>query len=243
MNSDNPIDKLLICRETDIICTGGVVFIGDGMVGKTHTALNLASYRQGAFANADCSNISKSVNMEFDYFVLYSNIEKYKVTISSQLFIMPGQKGRAQTGEGLAFEDAIDMYFNVRSINDIIVLILTYSLADIRTFQNLEYWLNRAIDHELISDYTSIILLGTHMDYALSTAISDEMLDSGKDFIVHMIEEKLGYHIGYNRIQLAKISNLTRTGIPELQENVSKAFFHAFEIEKLVQGSTSSDIF
>ena len=243
MNADNPIDKLLICRETDIICTGGVVFIGDGMVGKTHTALNLASYRQGSFFNADCSNIQKSVNMEFDYFVLYSNIEKYKVTISSQLFIMPGQKGRAEMGEGLAFEDAIDMYFNVRSINDIIALILTYSLADIRTFQNLEYWLNRAIDHELISDYTSIILLGTHMDYALATAITDEMIASGKDFVIQMIEDKLGYNIGYNRIQSAKISNLTRTGIPELQESVSKAFFHAFEIEKLVSGSTSEEIF
>ena len=242
MNSDNPIDKLLICRETDIICTGGIVFIGDGMVGKTHTALNLASYKQGSFFNADCSNIQKSVNMEFDYFVLYSNIEKYKVTISSQLFIMPGQKGRAQKGEGLAFEDAIDMYFNVRSINDIIALILTYSLADIRTFQNLEYWLNRAIDHELVSDYTSIILLGTHMDYVLSTAITDDMIDSGKDFVIYMIEDKLGYHIGYNRVHSAKISNLTRTGIPELQGNVSKAFFHAFEIEKLVQGSTSLDI-
>ena len=242
MNPDNPIDKLLICRETDIICTGGVVFIGDGMVGKTHTALNLASYRQGSFFNADCSNISKSVNMEFDYFVLYSNIEKYKVTISSQLFIMPGQKGRAETGEGLAFEDAIDMYFNVRSINDIIALILTYSLADIRTFQNLEYWLNRAIDHELISDYTSIILLGTHLDYILSNAITDKMIETGRNFVIKTIEDKLGYHIGYNRIQSSKISNLTRSGIPELQKNVSKAFFHAFEIEKLVQGSTASDI-
>jgi len=243
MNSENPIDKLLICRETDIICTGGVVFIGDGMVGKTHTALNLASYKQGAFINADCSNISKSVNLEFDYFVLYSNIEKYKVTISSQLYIMPGQKGRADVGEGLAFEDAIDMYFNVRSINDIIALILTYSLADIRTFQNLEYWLNRAIDHELVSDFTSIILLGTHLDYALSTAITDNMIEMGKDFVIHTIEEKLGYHIGYNRVQSAKISNLTRSGIAELQENVSKAFFHAFEIEKVVQSSTTQDLF
>jgi len=122
----NQKKKLLICRETDIICTGGVVFIGDGAVGKTHTALNLASYKKGSFLTPDCTNLSKSVNLEFDYFILYSNIEKYKVTISSQLFIMPGQRGKSEAGQGLAFEDAVDMYFNVRSINDVIALILTY---------------------------------------------------------------------------------------------------------------------
>ena len=241
MNTNNPIDKLLICRETDIICTGGIVFIGDGMVGKTHTALNLASYRKGAFYDAQCNNLSKSVNLEFDYFILYSNIEKYKVTISSQLFILPGQRGKGEAGEGLAFEDAIDMYLNVRSINDIITLILTYSLSDIRTFQNLEYWLNRAIDHELISDYTSIILLGTHLDHSISTSINDSMIEGGKEFIIKTIEDKLGYNIGHNRIYSSKISNLTRTGIGDLQDNVSQTFFHAFEIEKLVKSQMANE--
>ena len=227
--------KLLICRETDIICTGGVVFIGDGAVGKTHTALNLASYRQGAFYNADCTNLAKSVNLEFDYFILYSNIEKYKVTISSQLYIMPGQKGKAEAGEGLAFEDAIDMYFNVRSINDIIALILTYSVADIRTFQNLEYWLNRSIDHELISDYTSIILLGTHQDHVMASDVSSKMVLEGEEFVKNHISEKLGIEMGLDRMSSVTISNTHRTGIDELQESVSKAFFRAFEIEKVIQ--------
>ncbi|MCK5141758.1 MAG: hypothetical protein KAQ70_06160 [Candidatus Heimdallarchaeota archaeon] len=227
--------KLLICRETDIICTGGVVFIGDGAVGKTHTALNLASYKKGSFYTADCTNLSKSVNLEFDYFILYSNIEKYKVTISSQLFIMPGQKGRAEAGEGLAFEDAVDMYFNVRSINDIMALMLTYNLADVRTFQNLEYWLNRAIDHELISDYTSIILLGTHLDHVISSDVSDDMIAEGETFVKQRIDEKLGMEMGPERISSVKISNLHRTGIDDLQDSVSKAFFRAFEIEKVIQ--------
>ncbi len=233
--------KLLICRETDIICTGGVVFIGDGAVGKTHTALNLASYKKGSFHTADCANLSKSVNLEFDYFILYSNIEKYKVTISSQLFIMPGQKGRAEAGEGLAFEDAVDMYFNVRSINDVIALMLTYNLADIRTFQNLEYWLNRAIDHELISDYTSIILLGTHLDHVISSDVSANMVADGEVFVRQRIDDKLGIDMGSDRISSVEISNLHRTGIDELQDSVSKAFFRAFEIEKVVYGVISQD--
>ena len=232
---NNDINKLLICRETDIICTGGVVFIGDGAVGKTHTALNLASYKKGSFYNADCTNLAKSVNLEFDYFILYSNIEKYKVTISSQLFIMPGQKGRAEIGQGLAFEDAVDMYFNVRSINDIIALILTFSVADIRTFQNLEYWLNRAIDHELISDYTSIVILGTHQDHVVASDVSDSMIAEGEDFVRQRIQDKLGFEISSDRISSVRISNTHRTGIDELQEAVSKAFFRAFEIEKVIQ--------
>jgi hypothetical protein len=238
MDSSNR-KKLLICRETDIICTGGVVFIGDGAVGKTHTALNLASYKKGSFHTADCANLSKSVNLEFDYFILYSNIEKYKVTISSQLFIMPGQKGKAEVGEGLAFEDAVDMYFNVRSINDVITLILTYSLAEIKTFQNLEYWLNRAIDHELISDYTSVILLGTHLDYVISSDVSDNMIADGEAFVRQSIDDKLGIEMGSDRISSVKISNLNRTGIDELQDSVSKAFFRAFEIEKVIYGELS----
>ncbi len=240
MDSSNK-KKLLICRETDIICTGGVVFIGDGAVGKTHTALNLASYRKGSFHTVDCANLSKSVNLEFDYFILYSNIEKYKVTISSQLFIMPGQKGKAEVGEGLAFEDAVDMYFNVRSINDVIALILTYSLAEIKTFQNLEYWLNRAIDHELISDYTNVILLGTHLDYVISSDVTDKMISDGEEFVRQRINDKLGIEMSTNRISSVKISNLNRTGIDELQDRVSNAFFRAFEIEKVVNNSLSQN--
>ena len=234
MDSSNK-KKLLICRETDIICTGGVVFIGDGAVGKTHTALNLASYKKGSFYAADCTNLSKSVNLEFDYFILYSNIEKYKVTISSQLYILPGQKGRAEAGEGLAFEDSVDMYFNVRSINDIMALMLTYNLADVRTFQNLEYWLNRAIDHELISDYTSIILLGTHLDHVISSDVSDNMIADGEVFVRQRIDDKLGIEMESDRVSSVKISNLHRTGIDELQDSVSDAFFKAFEIEKVIQ--------
>ncbi len=231
MKYDSPKDRLLICRETDITCTGGVVFIGDGHTGKTHTALNLAQYKKGHFYDStDCTNLSKSVNLEFDYFILYSNIEKYKVTISSQLFIMPGQKGRAEAGEGLAFEDAVDMYRNVRSINDVVILIMTYNLADIKSFQNLEYWLNRAIDHELISDLTSIILLGTHLDHGIFVTINDSLIEDGKKYLLDSIEDRIGIKISPDRIHSVKISNTTREGLDDLQDTVLNSFFHSFEL-------------
>ena len=76
MKPELSLNRLIRCHESDITCTGGVVFIGDGHTGKTHAALNLASYREGAFLDATCRTIQKSINLEFEYFITHSNIEK-----------------------------------------------------------------------------------------------------------------------------------------------------------------------
>jgi hypothetical protein len=143
---------------------------------------------------------------------------------------MPGQKGRAEVGEGLAFEDAVDMYRNVRSINDVVILIMTYNLADIKSFQNLEYWLNRAIEHELISDLTSIILLGTHLDHGIFVTTNESMIEEGKKYLLDSIEDRIGIKISPDRIHSVKISNTTREGLDDLQDTVLNAFFHSFEL-------------
>ncbi len=150
MSDENDISKLIRLRESKITCTGGVVFIGDGNTGKTHTALNLASFKRKESFPASIANIKKSVNLEFNYFIFHSNIEEYQITTSSQIFIMPGQKGRAKYGAGLAFEDAVDFYFNVSTINQVLTLVLTFDLTDIKTFQELEYWLDRAMKRDMV---------------------------------------------------------------------------------------------
>ena len=231
---DPNLKRLIRCYESEITCTGGVVFIGDGHTGKTHSALNLSSYREGAFIDAQCKSLSKSINLEFEYFIAHSNIEKFKITISSQLFIMPGQKGRAEKGTGLAFEDALDLFFDIRSIDEIIVLVLTYSLIDISTFQNLEFWLNQAIEQELIQDYTSIILLGTHLDAEHFRLVTDYNIEQGKKFIEQYVEDKIGIRISPERIISVKISNLTQEGIREFQEAISEGFYHSFGIKEII---------
>jgi hypothetical protein len=228
------IRRLIRCHESDITCTGGVVFIGDGHTGKTHAALNLSSYRPGGFIDNQCQTISKSINLEFEYFIAHSHIEKFKVTISSQLFIMPGQKGKAERGTGLAFEDALDLYFDIRSINEVIVLVLTYSLENINTFQNLEYWLNRAIEQELIKEYTNIILLGTHLDKEDNVIVKDEEIEQGRQFITNHVEDRIGIKIDVDRIHPVKISNMTKEGIPEFQEVISNCFFASFDIQQII---------
>ncbi|MHA1127231.1 MAG: hypothetical protein ACTSQX_16520, partial [Candidatus Heimdallarchaeota archaeon] len=112
MTINTNILNLIRFTESKIVCTGGVVFIGDGNTGKTHTAMNITGYRSFAFLDPLDDSLKKSVNLELNYFIFQSNIEEYQIRTSSQIFIMPGQKGRNPKGEGLAFEDAADLYFD-----------------------------------------------------------------------------------------------------------------------------------
>ena len=235
MNEKTSITNLIRWYDSKIVCTGGVVFIGAGNTGKTHTAINLTGYRGRGYYNESNATLKKSINLELDYFVFYSNIEEYKITTSSQIFIMPGQKGRALDGEGLAFEDACDLYFKVATLNEIMVLILTYDLTNINTFQELEYWLDRAIERDFIQDYTSIILLGTHNDVKENIIITEDYIDTAERFISYNVLKKKGLDIG-NRIYSLKISNLTGEGISELKKIINLSFLSAFNIQEFIFG-------
>ncbi|MHA1398903.1 MAG: hypothetical protein ACTSQE_00915 [Candidatus Heimdallarchaeaceae archaeon] len=209
MSRRTSISRLIYFRDNNVVCTGGVVFIGDGKTGKTHTALNLTSFRGETLFNLETRSLKKSVNIEFNYFIFQSNIEEYQITTSSQLFIMPGQKGRAKVGAGLAFEDAVDLYFDIASVSEVLALVLTYNLADLKTFQGLEYWLNRAINRNLVQGCTSIILLGTHQDLEELSSVSDKDIERAKLFISYFVKEKVGLEINVEDIHSVKVSNIS----------------------------------
>ncbi|MHA1417122.1 MAG: hypothetical protein ACTSRR_12815 [Candidatus Heimdallarchaeaceae archaeon] len=229
MNKSSVKRNLMIVREQDVVVTGGVVFIGDGHTGKTHTALNLVRNKD-RYKKTDL--ISKSINVEFDYFVYQSNYQQYKFTISAQLFIFPGQKGRAKKGEGLAFEDALDLYFDVRTVKEVIVLILTFNLTDIATFQNLEYWVKTAIENNLVSEATNIILLGTHYDKKSNIAVNETDIINGKKFVQEKIANELNIDFPLKQITEVNISNLTEEGIENLIGAITDAFFNVFNIDE-----------
>ena len=181
---------------------------GPSGFGKTHSAFSITNFQGRAFHNVDNGSLKKSVNLEWDYFIFQSNIEEYLIRTSSQIFIMPGQKGRAKLGEGLAFEDAADLYFHVAPIKIVVALILTYDLTDIRTFQELEYWLNRAIERDMIQSHTSLILLGTHLDNEEDIMVSDDNVDDAKDFVRDLVLDKIGIDLGNNKIHSVKCSHV-----------------------------------
>lgn len=227
---DANIAKLIRFTESKIICTGGVVFVGDGNTGKTHTAMSITEFKSKTFLNLSDATLKKSVNLEWDYFIFQSNIEEYLVRTSSQIFIMPGQKGRAKHGEGLAFEDAADLYFHVAPIKVVLSLILTFDLTDIKTFLELEYWLGRAIERDIVQPYTSIIILGTHLDQEENIMVTDENMQVAKFFVRDFISEKIGLIMDPEDIHTIKISNLTGEGINDLKAAINHSFLSAFKL-------------
>ena len=230
---DANIAKLIRFTESKIICTGGVVFVGDGNTGKTHTAMSITEFKGKSFFNLSDITLKKSVNLEWDYFIFQSNIEEYLVRTSSQIFIMPGQKGRAKLGEGLAFEDAADLYFHVAPIKVVLSLILTFDLTDIKTFLELEYWLVRAIERDMVQPYTSIIILGTHLDQE-GRMVTDENMQVAKTFVRNLIMEKTGLDKKQEDIHTIKVSNLTSEGIDELKLAINHSFLSAFNLNDYI---------
>jgi len=230
---DANIAKLIRFTESKIICTGGVVFVGDGNTGKTHTAMSITEFKGKSFFNLSDATLKKSVNLEWDYFIFQSNIEEYLVRTSSQIFIMPGQKGRAKLGEGLAFEDAADLYFHVAPIKVVLSLILTFDLTDIKTFLELEYWLVRAIERDMVQPYTSIIILGTHLDQE-GRMVTDENMQVAKTFVRDLILEKTGLDLKLEDIHTIKVSNLSGDGITDLKSAINHSFLSAFNLNDYI---------
>ncbi|MCK5047380.1 MAG: hypothetical protein KAS22_12420, partial [Candidatus Heimdallarchaeota archaeon] len=206
---------------------------GDGNTGKTHTAMSITEFKGKSFFNLSDVTLKKSVNLEWDYFIFQSNIEEYLVRTSSQIFIMPGQKGRAKLGEGLAFEDAADLYFHVAPIKVVLSLILTFDLTDIKTFLELEYWLNRAIERDMVQPYTSIIILGTHLDQE-GRMVTDENMQVAKTFVRDLILEKTGLDKKLEDIHTIKVSNLSGEGISELKSAINHSFLSAFNLNDYI---------
>ncbi|NHJ85370.1 MAG: hypothetical protein FK734_07895 [Asgard group archaeon] len=233
--------SLIYFTESKIVCTGGVVFVGDGHTGKTHTAINITSYKSRAFYNPEDDSLRKSVNLELDYFIFQSNIEEYLIKTTSQIFIMPGQKGRSKLGEGLAFEDAVDLYFHISPIKVVLALVLTYDLSDMNTFQELEYWLNRAIERDIIQDMTSIIILGTHLD-SEDIIVTDDDISAAKTFVHETILDKIGVDIGLDKIHTVKVSNITSEGIDELKQTINNCFLSAFNIFGLLDYKKNNNL-
>jgi hypothetical protein len=236
MTINTNILNLIRFTESKIVCTGGVVFIGDGSTGKTHTAMNITGYRGFAFFNAEDESLKKSVNLELNYFIFQSNIEEYQIRTSSQIYIMPGQKGRNPKGEGLAFEDAADLYFDIAPISVVLCVVLTFDLTDMKTFQELEYWLDRAIERDIIQDYTSIIILGTHLEQEENLEVSDENLENARHFVHQQVSGKIGVNLDMDNINGIKVSNISNAGIEELKVAINNSFLSAFNIMGIING-------
>lgn len=227
-------------NEQKIICTGGIVFIGDGNTGKTHTGLNLAYLDKEKETSPIIRELKKSINLEFNFCILRSQVHGYQLTASAQLFIMPGQKGKEQPGKGLAFEDACEMYSSVATTKKVITLILTYDLTDMNTFQQLEYWLNQAMEKNFIQKHTSIIILGTHLDAINHREVTNENITAGKEFVRNYLSNQLGIELLEDKIYSLEISNISGKGFSDLKSIISLSFLKAFNLDSFFEMETKA---
>jgi GTPase SAR1 family protein len=153
--------------------TGFVFPLGNGAVGKTSIALTM---------NRDSSrlmNLTKSRNLEFEYVSDQVLIGDDSYTVQQQYLILPGQKEMDGDNTGRSFETVLGLYrFMIRRVD---VVLLTYDITSLDSFYDLEFWTEKASD--LIHNKTEYILVGTHLDLQEKREVTQDVVNSGIDFI------------------------------------------------------------
>lgn len=153
--------------------TGYVLPLGNGAVGKSTlpSVLDMQNdqpVRQG-----------KSLNLEFGYVTDQLVVRDQAYQVMQQYLVPPGQKDNEGISGGRSFEQIIETYsFMIKQID---VILLSYKLVDLDSFNDLEYWINRAL--EVSNSMTQYILVGTHLDMDHSREVTDEMTANGSNFI------------------------------------------------------------
>ncbi|MHA1432655.1 MAG: hypothetical protein ACTSO7_02295, partial [Candidatus Heimdallarchaeota archaeon] len=119
-------------------------------------------------------------------------------------------------------------------INVVLCVVLTFDLTNLKTFQELEYWLDRAIARDLIQDYTSIVILGTHQEQKENIEVSDEYLENARHFVQHQLSGKIGVNLDLANIHGIKVSNISNEGIEDLKIAINNSFLSAFNIMGII---------
>ena len=166
--------------------TGYVVPVGNGAVGKSCLSIILRDLEKSQSSGERIAHVRKSMNMEFEFITdrLKANGQTYY--ISQQLLTPPGQKDIEGDTTGRSFEQVMDIYrFMVRRID---VVLLAYSITNLESFQDLEFWVEK-ID-EYCGDSTHFVLVGTHLDEDHRREVTEENLSVGKEYIESFVKNR-----------------------------------------------------
>ncbi|MHA2248150.1 MAG: hypothetical protein ACXADY_24590 [Candidatus Hodarchaeales archaeon] len=192
--------------------TGFVLPVGGLKVGKTSIPRVLNNLTPEHFSYAwIIDNMPKTKNLEFEFVSTYLNYNdiKYKVTI--QLYIPPGHK-KIEVGEiGRSFDDVIGIYRSL--IRRVDVVLLTYSLAQRRSFDHLNYWVS--VVNTLISDNTNFILLGTYLDQVKYREVNQDQISRYLASIQNQVKKMRSNWNGI--VESIEVSNLTGENLENLK--------------------------
>jgi len=206
--------------------TGSVFPIGDGGVGKTALAKAMVAHTNEAIKLECVDGIKKTVNMEFEF--VSTTCAGADEAICIQMYVPPGQRSVDQAEQIGTFEKIMDTYSFMPNMQSISVILLTYKLSEFRTLTALESWLMTAMMHGLIKPYTSVLLVGTHLDIT-PFDVKPEQVQQALDFVRSKVEENISNYRGC--IEQTYVSNVTGTGISELKRDLAELICMAQHIK------------
>lgn len=198
--------------------TGFVLPIGNGAVGKSTLPAVLDDQNQQPVKTG------KSVNMEFSYVIDRLVVRDQAFQVTQQYLVPPGQKEDEGISGGRSFEQIINMYkFMIKQID---VILLSYKLVELDSFNDLEFWVNRAL--EISTPSTQYILVGTHLDMDHSREVSNEMIVNGSKFIKERVQNK--YPDWQGRVPALEISITDKQNTALLRNAISVGILRSRKI-------------
>jgi GTPase SAR1 family protein len=197
--------------------TGSVFPIGDGGVGKTALSKAMEEYTIGETKVECVDGVKKTVNMEFNFVKCECSASDEAILL--QMYVPPGQRSIDQAEELGTFEKVMDTYSFMPNMQNISVVLLVYKLSEFRTLAALEGWLEMALMNGLVKPFTSIALIGTHLDI-VPFDVKPEQVEQAVEFVRLKVEENIANWRGC--VEQTYVSNLTGTGIADLRNEIAE---------------------
>jgi GTPase SAR1 family protein len=197
--------------------TGSVFPIGDGGVGKTALSRAMAEFKETSTKMECLDGLKKTVNMEFEF--VSCTCPATDEVILLQMYVPPGQRSKERTAELGTFEKIMDTYSFMPNMQNISVVLLVYKLSEFRTLAVLESWLDTTLMNGLIKNFTSVILVGTHLDIT-PFDVKPEQVVQAAQFVRSRIEDSISSWRG--SVEQTYVSNVTGTGIRDLRKVISE---------------------
>jgi hypothetical protein len=161
------------------------------------------------------------MNMEFEYISDRFLLDKCQYMVTQQFLIPPGQKELEGDSSGRSFEQVMDIYrFMIRRID---VVLLAYSITDLYSFHDLEFWIEKM--QEYSGEKTHYIVVGTHLDQEHLREVTLSNLQSGCSYIESYIRERKGKWAGH--VTGMEVSNQNGANMLSLKREISQAILCA----------------
>ncbi len=207
--------------------TGSVFPMGNGGTGKTAIARALSRF-------ADCeefvectAEIKKTVNMEFEFSSCHC--KEGDEIISMQLYVPPGQQENEQGGKIGTFDQVLETFSFMPNMQKIAAMLLVYKVNDFQTFADLQQWIEVGLMKGLLKPYTSVILVGTHLDMK-HLEVRPQQVKQGMEFVENCIRQNVNTWCG--SVDHTVVSNTTGIGICDLRQMLGEMICLANSIRK-----------